>query len=89
MRAERTAIDWSRYRLRVTKDGLKVAAIPVMVSALMTVASLNPAPLNARFGWAIQPIGEDRQWLVCIALGFAIALAELWRFGRLKDRSEH
>jgi len=55
----------------------------------MTVASLNPAPLNARFGWAIQPIGEDRQWLVCIALGFAIALAELWRFGRLKDRSEH
>ena len=74
--------------MRVTKDGLKVAAIPATVSALMIVASVNPAPLNARFGWAIQPLGEDRQWLVCIALGFVIALAQLWRFGRLKDRSE-
>lgn len=88
MRAERTGIDWRRYRLRITKDGLKVAAIPAVVSALMIVASLNPASLNARFGWAIQPLGEDRQWLACIALGFIIALAQLWRFGRMKTRSE-
>lgn len=88
MRAERTEIDWRRYRLRVTKDGLKVAAIPAMFGVLMIVASLNPAPLNARFGWAIRPLGEDRRWLVCIALWFAVALVQLWRFGRLKARSE-
>jgi len=88
MRARRTAIDWSRYRLRVTKDGLKVAAIPAVVGVLMIAASLNAVPLNARFGWTIRPLGEDRQWLLCIALSFIIAAAQLWRFGRLKDRSE-
>lgn len=88
MRARQTAIDWSRYRLRVTKDGLKVAAIPVAYSVLMIGASLNAARLNTRFGWAVKPLGEDPMWTMAALFWLVIALVLLWRHGLPKDRSK-
>jgi hypothetical protein len=86
MRARRTAIDWSRYRLRVTKDGLTFAAITATYGVLMLAASLNAAHLNARFGWAFKPLGEDPAWVMGAMSWFVIAAYLLWRHRLPKDR---
>lgn len=88
MHPKRTRIDWSRYRLRVTRDGVTFAAITATYGVLMLAGSLNAERLNARFGWAFKPLGEDPAWVMGALSWFVIAAYLLWRHGLPKDRSK-